>query len=127
VELAVHWQPAVTVTPTLMLSADAGIDMPLLESEGSHCCAAVVAACVTENVRPATLMTPERSVVDGFGATVYWMVPFPVPDAPAVMLSQDTLLVAVQAQAIDPVTVTDALDPVAATVTDTGESVIAQP
>ena len=72
-------------------------------------------------------MTPDRSVVPVFAATVYCIVPFPVPDPPAVMLIQGTLLVAVQEQATDPATVTDALDPVAATVTDTGESVIAQP
>ena len=72
-------------------------------------------------------MTPERCVGVVFAATVYWMVPFPVPDPPAVTLIHGTLLVAVQGQAMDPATVTDALDPVAATVTDTGESVIAQP
>ena len=73
-------------------------------------------------------MTPDRSVVPVFAATLYWMVPFPVPDPPAVMVIQGTPLVAVQAQAADPATVTDARSNlVAGTVTDTGERVIAQP
>ena len=70
------------------------------------------------------LMTPERSAVDVFGATAYWTVPFPAPDAPAVTVIQAALLVAVQEQAVFPATVTDALDPVAGTVTDIGDIVI---
>ena len=72
VETAVHWQPSVVVTPTLILSADAGIDMPLLESVALHnACGAAAASCVTEKVRPAMAMTPVRCVEVVFAATVY--------------------------------------------------------
>ena len=70
-DVADHSQPSVTLTPTLMLSADDGIDMPLLESVALHSCAVVVAACVTVNVRPATLIVPVRSADDVFAATEY--------------------------------------------------------
>jgi hypothetical protein len=110
-----------------MLTSGDGTDMPLLESVALHSCAVVVAACVTVNVRPATLMVPVRSAVVVFAATLYWIVPFPVPEPPLTMLIQDAPLVAVHAHAIEPATVTDPVEPVAGTVTDTGESVIAHP
>ena len=128
VDVAVHEQPSVTLTPTLMLSADEGIDIPLLESVALHnACGAAAASCVTVKVRPAMAIMPVRCVDVVFAAAVYWTVPFPVPDPPLVTVSHDTLLVAVHVQAMDPATVIAPLDPVAGTVTDTGDSVIAHP
>jgi hypothetical protein len=110
-----------------MFSADEGMDIPLLESVGEHRGAAAAAICVTVNVRPAILIVPVRSVMVVFAATLYWIVPLPVADPPAVMVIQGALLVAVHEQAIDPATVIEPVDPLAGTVTDSGESVIAQP
>lgn len=127
-EVAVHAQPSVTLTPTLMLSADEGIAMPLLESVALHnACGATAASCVTVKVRPAMAMTPVRCVDVVFAATVYWTVPLPVPDPPPVTVIHGALLVAVHVQAMDPATVIAPLDPLAGTVTDTGDSVIAHP
>lgn len=49
-------------------------------------------------VRPPIVREPNRVAPLGFAVTKYARVPFPVPLAPAVMLSQSLLLTAVQAQ-----------------------------
>jgi hypothetical protein len=127
-DAAVHEQPSATDTPTVMSSGEEGIVIPLLESVALHEAAEVrLGAWVIVNVRPAMVMTPERSVDNGFGATAYCTVPFPVAEPPAVIVIQAESLVAVQVQATDAATVIDPFDPVAATVTDSGDSATAHP
>ena len=63
------------------------------------------AACVIVNVWPATVTVPVRTP-PGFAATLNATEPFPVPLAPAMTVTQATLLLAVQVQPL--ATVTDA-------------------
>ncbi len=53
--------------------------------------------CVTVTVCPATVSVPTRWAVDVFAVALKVTVPFPLPLAPPVTLSQAALLVAVQA------------------------------
>ncbi len=69
--------------------------------------------CVTVNVRPAIVSVPCRWLFPKFGATSYETVPLPFPDAPDVIVSQDVLLIAIQAQPAGAVTVTVLLAPAA--------------
>jgi hypothetical protein len=127
-DAAVQVQPSATDTPTVMSSGEEGIVIPLLESVALHEAAEVrLGAWVIVNVRPAIVMTPERSVDDGFAATAYCTVPFPVAEPPAVIVIQAESLVAVHVQATDAAIVMDPFDPVAATVTDSGVIAIAHP
>ena len=61
--------------------------------------------------RPPIVSIPTREKGDGLGATEYCTVPLPVPEAPAVTVSQAELLDAVQAQPADVATVMDAVVP----------------
>ena len=54
-------------------------------------------SCVTVNGCPAMLIVAVRTAAFGFAATLYDTLPLPVP-APAVTVSHESLLVAVQAQ-----------------------------
>ncbi len=56
-----------------------------------------VPLCVTVTVWPATVSVPTRWAVDVLAVAVKVTVPFPVPLAPPVTLSQAALLVAAQA------------------------------
>jgi hypothetical protein len=58
------------------------------------------AACVTLNVRPPAVIEPVRCDVVVFAATLYPMVPFPLPLAPLVTVSHQTLLAAVHVQPV---------------------------
>ena len=62
------------------------------------------AACVTAMVFPATVTEPERLAVAVFAAAVKETVPLPEPEAPALIVSQDVLVVAVHAHAAGAVT-----------------------
>jgi hypothetical protein len=64
------------------------------------------AACVTVYVPPATVIVPVRVDPVVFAAMVNATEPGPVEFAPLVMVSQDALLVAVQAQPAGVVTLT---------------------
>ena len=55
-------------------------------------------AWVTVNVWPATVSMPFRAAPVGFPATVNAAVPDPLPLAPDVIVIQDAVLAAVQAQ-----------------------------
>jgi hypothetical protein len=72
-----------------------------------------VPACVTVNVRPATVSVPMRWPVPVFGATVKATLPAPLPDAPLVIVIQAALLVAVHAQPVLAATDSEALSPAA--------------
>ena len=63
------------------------------------------AACVTVNVRPATVSSPVR-VAPVFAAAVNPTVPAPLPVAPEVIVSHEAPLEAVHAQSARVVTVT---------------------
>jgi hypothetical protein len=127
-DAAVQEHPSATDTPTVMSSGEEGIVIPLLDSVALHDAAEVrLGAWVIVNVRPAMVMTPERSVDAEFGATAYCTVPFPVAEPPAVIVIQAESLVAVQVQATDAAIVMDPFDPVAGTVTDSGDIATAQP
>ena len=71
---------------------------------------------MTVKVWPATVKVPVRGVPLGFAATLKLVVPPPFPLAPAVMVSQASLLVAVHAQPVGAVTAVDPVPPVAAIV-----------
>ena len=73
------------------------------------------ASWVTVKVCPATVTVPARAVPAVLAATLSDTVPLPVPVAPAVTVIQLALLVAVRAQPVVPVTVTDSDAPDAAT------------
>ena len=53
--------------------------------------------CVTVTVWPATVRVPTRWAVDVFAVALKVTVPFPLPLAPPVTVSQPALLVAVHA------------------------------
>ena len=57
----------------------------------------VAPACVTVTVTPATVSVPVRGEVLVLAAIEYVTVPLPLPFAPAVIVSQAALEVAVQA------------------------------
>ena len=74
-------------------------------------------ACVTVNVRPATVSVPMRWTPLGFAATLKLVVPPPLPLAPDVIVSQLLLLlVAFQVHPARAVTDVDPVPPVAASV-----------
>ncbi len=60
--------------------------------------------CVTVTVCPATVSVPVRSAVDVFAVALKVTVPFPLPLAPLLMVSQAALLAAVQAHPLAAVT-----------------------
>jgi hypothetical protein len=51
---------------------------------------------LTVNVKPATVSVPARAAVAVLAAIEYPTLPLPLPEAPLVMVTQDTLLAAVQ-------------------------------
>ena len=68
-------------------------------------------ACVTVTVWPATVNVALRDEAAVFAVAVALTVPSPDPLAPLVTVSQDALLVAVQAQPVAAVSVTEPLPP----------------
>jgi hypothetical protein len=70
---------------------------------------------VTVKVAPATVSVPVRGDVLVLAAKLTLVDPLPEPPLPAVMLSQDALLVAVHAHPPGAVTATDVVPAVAPT------------
>jgi hypothetical protein len=102
---AVHGHEDVVVMSTLLEPAAAGADTLVDDSEYEHDTDA--AAWLTVNVCPATVSVPERDVGSVLAAAENCTVPLPVPDAPAVIDSQETLAVADHVQLVPAVTPTE--------------------
>jgi hypothetical protein len=117
--VAVHVQPLATVTGTVPLKVPA----TAVPDIGEIVATQGVPACVTVNVLPPIVRIPLRGVLPEFAATLYVTVPLPVPAAPALIVIQETLLVAVHAQPVPAETAADPVKPVAATFDDAGETV----
>jgi hypothetical protein len=98
---AVHGHPLMAVTDTLPVVALADTDVAL-----GLIAYVQPGLCVTGNVRPAMVNVADRDVVDALAATEYETAPLPAPFAPAVTVSHDALLEAVQAQPVAAVTLT---------------------
>ena len=81
------------------------------------------AAWLTVKVIPATLSVPVRADVAVFAAAEKLTVPFPLPDVPAVTVSHDAPLVAVHAQPVTTLTLTDPVDAAALSAADVADSV----
>ena len=114
--VAVQLQPAAAVTVTTPVPA---LDVALAEAGeivGVH----GAPACVTVKVLPAIVTVPVRDVVPVFAATSYVTDPLPLPVAPALIVIQAALLVAVHAHPLPAVTVTVPLTVVEATLADAG-------
>ena len=103
---AVHAHEDGVVMSTLPEPAAARADTFVDDSENEH----GAAAWLTVNVWPATVSVPARGVGSVLAATENCTVPLPVPDAPAVIDSHETLAVADHAQ---PPTVVTSTEPVA--------------
>jgi hypothetical protein len=103
--VADHTQPVPVVTPTEPVVLAAPTDCEAADSEYEHVTDA--AAWLTVNVWPATVSVPARGVGSVLAATENCTVPLPVPDAPAVMDSHETLAVADHAQPVSVVTPTE--------------------
>jgi hypothetical protein len=116
---AVHAQPEVEVTLTLVDSPAAGV----VRLAGLI---AYVQACtplwVIVKVRPAMVRVPVLAVVAECAATEYPTEPEPVPDAPEVTVIQVVFAAAVHVQLVPAVTETLPVDAVAATVVAVVES-----
>jgi hypothetical protein len=101
--VAVHAQPVAAVTLTVP---------PVIPAAGTLAEAAAIVgaqgapACVTVNALPPMVIVAERAVVVGFAVTLYETDPFPLPVAPALMVIQAALSVAVHAHPVGDVTAT---------------------
>jgi hypothetical protein len=115
---AVRAQPVVVVTvkvadpPPVANDADVGVSVKLHEA----------AACVTVTVWPAIVTVPVRDAVAVLPATESDTVPLPAPDAPAVTVIQDALLLAVHVQPVCAVIATVDEAPLEAADADVGAS-----
>ena len=96
------------VPPVAVLLTDSGVTV------NTHVLVAA-AACVTVKVFPAIVSVPERDVVPVLAVAENATVPFPVPLAPDVIDSHDTLSVVVHVQPAATVTVTEPVPPDAPT------------
>ena len=120
--VAVQVQPVVVVTLALLDPAVAAG----FNEVGDTVNVQATPACVTVTVWPATVSVPVRGDVAVLAAMAKPTVPFPLPLAPDVMLSQEALLVAVH---VHPVAVVTLLLPelaVAPGLSDVGETVYVQ-
>jgi hypothetical protein len=79
-------------------------------------------AWVTETVWPATMRIPVRGEAAVFGSIENATVPLPIPLTPVVIVSQESLLVAVQLQPAAVVTLALVAPPFAAVLTAIGET-----
>jgi hypothetical protein len=84
------------------------------------------AACVTVNVMPATLSVPVRDAVAVFAVAEKFTVPLPLPDAPAVIVSQEAPLVAVHAHPVAAFTPTEPDEAAAPSAADAADRAGAQ-
>jgi len=110
--VAVQSHPAVVVTAIVFVPPTAGTDWKSGVTLKAHDDAE---ACVTVNVCPAIVSVPVRVVPVEFAAAEKVTSPFAVPDAPAVMVSQVALLVAVHVHPLAELTVTEPEPPTEAT------------
>ena len=92
--VAVHVQPPAVVTVVLLTLAGA----PGVSVAGDTAKVQGTPAWVTVTVWPATVSVPVRAAVPVFAAIEKVTLPFPLPLAPDVIVSQASLLVAVQLQ-----------------------------
>ena len=103
----VHAQPVVVVTATVPVppvAATAWVDGEMLNEQ-------LAPDCVTVKVLPAIVSVPVRDVVAVVAATAKLTVPFPEPEAPAVIDSHDALLAALHAHPDPAVTATVPVPP----------------
>lgn len=116
---AVHSHEVPDMTRRLPFDAVAGTARLVDESVNAQ----AGAACVTPKVRPPRVMDAERGVVVAFAATLYEIVPFPLPVAALVIVNHAAVLVAVQAHPLFAVTEKLPADASAATETLAGDKV----
>ena len=109
--VATHVQLFAVVTATVVDSPAA----PACIDVGDSVCAQVIAACVTVNGRPAIVSVAVRELVVVFAAALNATDPFPLPDAPDVIVTQAAALLAVHVQFEPEVTFTLPLAPAATT------------
>jgi hypothetical protein len=121
-EEAVQLHSAPDDMPTLTLPAAGPTDTELPESVVLQ----LTPACDTVKFRLPIAIVPERLVGLVFGATEYWMVPFPFPEAPDVIVSHAALLEAFHAHPAVVDTATDAFVPADASETEFGVRPIVQ-
>lgn len=110
----------VVVTATLPVAPAAATLADVCESTNAG------AACVTVTVRPAIVTEPERLAVVVFAAAAKKTLPLPEPEAPALIVSQDVLVVAVRAHAAGAVTAAEYVPPSATALTLAGVTVKVQ-
>jgi hypothetical protein len=115
-------QPAAVETVTDMLPPANGTDMVVGETVIVH----PAPSWLTVNVSPPIVSVPTRACVAVFAAALNETVPFPLPLAPAVTVSQLVLLVADHAHPVSVATDVEPVPPVAATVRLVGVSVVSQ-
>jgi hypothetical protein len=109
---AVQVQPAVVVTVAEPLSPAAETDWLEGEIENAH----PAGPCVTVNVCPPTVSVPLRGVALALAVALNPTVPFPLPLAPLVTVSQDvSLLTPVHAHPAGAVTAVEPAPPSATT------------
>jgi len=113
-----HGQPAPAVTVEAPVPPEAAADMVVDDSANVQ----PAPACVTVKTWPAIVIVPTRCDVLAFDAAEKPTVPLPVPDAPLVTVSHETLLLTlVHAQPAGAVIVVDPVPPVDTTVWLVGE------
>jgi hypothetical protein len=115
--VAVHAHPVTAVTATVFVLAP----KPRLADAGAIVGAQGAPAWLTLKVLPAIVSVPVRGVVVGLAVTLNATDPLPVPVAPALMVIQPALLVALQPHAA--VTATVPLPAVDVMFADAGEMV----
>jgi hypothetical protein len=121
--VAVHAQPVAAVTLTVPPVIPAATT---LADAAASVGAQGAPACVTVNATPPIVSVAERAVVVGFAVTVYVTDPLPLPVAPALMVTQAALAVAVHAHPVGEVTATVFVLAAKPTLADTGAIVGAQ-
>lgn len=122
VAVLVHTHSAAAVTPNAPVTPVGGADTVVGVTVPQHG-VVLAAGCVTVNVRPAIVAVPERWALPVLAATVMLTLPLPAPLEPALTVSHEALLVAVQVQELAAVTVAVVTSPPAAAVRLVGDTV----
>jgi len=112
--VAAHAQPVPANRFTDPVALDALTDCELADREYVHG-VDDTPDCVTIKVWPAIVAVPVRAAEDPFAAAVIPTIPSPAPLAPAVIVSQEALVVAVHSQPSPACTVSEMGPPAAAT------------
>jgi hypothetical protein len=115
-EAAVHPQVGPVLTVTLPEPPAASMFRPGGASANVH----GTACCVTISVCPPMTTVPLRAAAS-FAATENLTTPFPVPEAPSVMVIQEFCVAAVHAQPAPAVSAVEPVPPVAGKSSDAGE------